>query len=108
MAEEANQEGAQIRDDLLDKGSKGVDGALELGDVCAEESSHAVFVNHLYEQPEARLSTEQHAKGLNTGGRERDGKDLANFFRDIAEGSDGEKVHSLAVCELLVVECVCV
>lgn len=33
---------------------------------------------------------------------------LTNFFRDVAEGSDGEEVHSLAVCELLVVESVCV
>ena len=57
-ADEANQERAQVRDDLLDKSSKGVDGAFELRDVCAEESPHAVLVDHLDEQPEARLLTE--------------------------------------------------
>ena len=55
---ETNKEGAQIGDGLLDKSSKGVDGAFELRDVCAEESPHAVLVDHLDEQPEARLLTE--------------------------------------------------
>lgn len=62
---ETNKEGAQIGDGLLDKSSKGFDGTLELRDVCAEESPHAVLVNHLDEQPEARLlreSTQKSAK----------------------------------------------
>ena len=31
---------------------------------------------------------------------------MTNFFRDVTEGSDSEKVHPLAICELLVVECI--
>ena len=55
LGKETNQESVQKRDDLLDKRSKGVDGAFELGDIGAEETSHPVFVDHLAEQPEARL-----------------------------------------------------